>query len=332
MMNYVHERRSVHTPNPTTGAYVRRITEDAKRWSAFATTHAQEYSGLSPEKIHRKALDAVAFTLACRAHALAVPSKLAHTSRHQETLQVLAEIDLLPGTQLCTEMSARTDSEEVADPEVAGPEIAIYFGRQRLGVVQRKHAWLRPLLPFGATVHLLAVTGGDAPRKFYGCNVCFAHVGAAIARLEAGGDGLGGTPCVDLAKRESAPQGRAQGQPQRVTSNSVSVAPGGEDIVLWRDTDGAARASVEHIVRHSPTGIEWASAGSGAADLAYSILCHVAGEDAARRHAYFFKHEVVARVPFAGGVIAASTVRQWLREKELLGLPALAAAADPRSS
>ena len=72
-------------------------------------------------------------------------------------------------------------------------ELLVSFADVILGEVQRKHtAWLRPLLQYGASVHLLAVTGTEQPEKYLGCNVAFAHVSEAVWRLQehAGGDGL----------------------------------------------------------------------------------------------------------------------------------------------
>ncbi len=50
-----------------------------------------------------------------------------------------------------------------------------------------------------------------------------------------------------------------------------------------RTADGTAVVSVNsepltHIVRHSPTGLEWGYGGSGPADTALSILCDFFGE------------------------------------------------------
>lgn len=99
-----------------------------------------------------------------------------------------------------------------------------------LGQLQPKHAWLRPLIAFGATAHLLRVSGTGDPRKYYGCNVASGHVGLTIKRLrKAGGDGTNGTATLPI---------------------------GWEDMRLWGDRRGITRANVPHVVRHSPTGIE----------------------------------------------------------------------------
>ena len=95
----------------------------------------------------------------------------------------------------------------------------------------------------------------------------------------------------------------------------ADTQPDALDVVLYRRIDGCAVATLDHITRHSPTGIEWGYAGSGPADLALSILARVAGMDEAERHYHAFLHAVVACLPEAGGLVRASDVRAWLREQ-----------------
>ncbi len=85
-----------------------------------------------------------------------------------------------------------------------------------------------------------------------------------------------------------------------------------DDVVLWRTLEGEARASVPHAAQHSPTGIEWGYGGSGPADLARSVLLALVDERAANALYHRFKHEVVAAVPQAGGVLRATDVRAWV--------------------
>ncbi len=54
---------------------------------------------------------------------------------------------------------------------------------------------------------------------------------------------------------------------------------------------------VKHIVRHSPTGIEWGYAGSGPADAARSILRAIYPPEYADRYYHDFKWEHVAHWP-----------------------------------
>ena len=85
-----------------------------------------------------------------------------------------------------------------------------------------------------------------------------------------------------------------------------------DDVVLFRRVDGAACATVPHVVRHSPTGIEWGYEGSGPADLARSVLLALTDEPTADSLYQRFKAEVVAHVPHAGGVLRAAEVRAWV--------------------
>lgn len=76
-------------------------------------------------------------------------------------------------------------------------------------------------------------------------------------------------------------------------------------------TDGASEQPLAHFARHSTT-YEWGYYGAGPSDLARSILAAVAGDDAAELHAYEFKCEVVAGLPYAGWTLAIGDVRAWL--------------------
>ena len=87
-----------------------------------------------------------------------------------------------------------------------------------------------------------------------------------------------------------------------------------DDVVLWRRIEGSAHASVPHLRRHSD-GLDWGRLGAGPSDLAYSVLAALCGRPAAERHAADFASEVVARVPFAGGVLRARDVRAWAAER-----------------
>ena len=89
------------------------------------------------------------------------------------------------------------------------------------------------------------------------------------------------------------------------------TATDGDDIVLFRRIDGSACASVNHVVRHSPTGIDWGP-GSGTAaraDLALSIVIHLAGPESTGNAGCKDLAEALARVPRAGGVIRASDLQ-----------------------
>ncbi|MDT7858349.1 DUF6166 domain-containing protein [Rubrivirga sp. S365] len=190
-----------------------------------------------------------------------------------------------------------------------------------LGLVQSKHlGWVRPLVPFGLTVYLARVTGAGAASRGYrlGCNVAFGHVGEALRRLAdgaSGGDGASTVPSVDgRSPLRLVVPGEVRHEPIGVPVRPEYEALTGDadDVVLWRTLEGEAHASVPHAARHSPTGIEWGYGGSGPADLALSVLLALTDERTANTLYHRFKHEVVAAVPEAGGVLRAADVRRWV--------------------
>lgn len=85
------------------------------------------------------------------------------------------------------------------------------------------------------------------------------------------------------------------------------------DVRLWRER-GYAEADVPHVVRHSPSGIEWGYGGSGPADLAYSILAHIYGPAVAEALYQRFKWDVVARIPRDAReyVLPAERIAAWV--------------------
>ena len=84
------------------------------------------------------------------------------------------------------------------------------------------------------------------------------------------------------------------------------------NIELIRSPHATALGLEQHIVRHSPTGIEWGYGGSGPADLALSILTQYAGQEFADRHYQQFKFDVIASIPRTGGTITAKQIEQWI--------------------
>src|SRR5690606_32800270 len=74
----------------------RRLADEAWAWARFAL----ERAALPPEKLYRKALDALAFSLDAGAHHFAVPSKLVGVREHQEALVALHELGVPFGTRL----------------------------------------------------------------------------------------------------------------------------------------------------------------------------------------------------------------------------------------
>ncbi|MEP0547491.1 MAG: DUF6166 domain-containing protein [Rhodothermales bacterium] len=227
------------------------------------------------------------------------------------------------------------DVEEVPTDNATDnrPRLVVSYEGEELGAVQPKHVpWLRPLIPFGAGIYLVRVTGQE--RDFtLGLNCCFSRVGNAVAALNHalgtdlgddghGGDGASQTPTgAALVEAQPRPDHGGDGAAGglRLVSPGLCVAKSQaaslahpDDVVLFRALDGTAQATVKHVVRHSPSGIEWGYDGSGPADLARSVLLAHTDEATADRVYQDFKAEVVALVPKAGGVIRAADVRAWL--------------------
>ena len=90
-----------------------------------------------------------------------------------------------------------------------------------------------------------------------------------------------------------------------------------EDVICRREAGSAVVEGVkQEWVWHSPSGFEWGSGGSGPAYLALNILlAATGGRDFAAEHHQEFKWRFVARLPFDGGVIAASEIREWVMER-----------------
>lgn len=74
--------------------------------------------------------------------------------------------------------------------------------------------------------------------------------------------------------------------------------------------DGEA---LRHIVRHSPTGLEWGYGGSGPADTALSLLTHHFGHQGrAERHYQQFKVDIVAGLPRDGWTLTSEQIEDWM--------------------
>ena len=134
----------------------------------------------------------------------------------------------------------------------------------------------------------------------------------------AGGGMPSPAPAVSMASC-NVPEARPSTALRLVVSPSVPIRPEHEaltadpdDVVLYRRLDGSAHATVDHVVRHSPTGIDWGRRGSGPADLALSVLHRLADPHCAEALYQRFEVEVVARVPSPGGLIRAADVRAWV--------------------
>jgi len=88
-----------------------------------------------------------------------------------------------------------------------------------------------------------------------------------------------------------------------------------EDIVCFRDGEGAHTNIPRRITRHSPDGFEWGYGGSGPADFALNILSIFIGQEDAERYYQEFKFEIIAALPHEGGVIKQETILMWLKER-----------------
>ena len=301
---------------PESEARAKRIAAEAQRWLAFAG----ERSRMRSETILAKTIQSACFSAQSGASSFAVPSKLVGVRAHQRTLWALVR-------------DGYTGYERLAvDTTVGG--VVVWRGDEILGEVQSKHVpWVRPLVAFGLTVHLSRVTGHETEGHTLGVNVVFGGVGRALAALaEALGD-LDGAASGDGAAGDGAPVNLRLVVPEAPSErSSPEEAPEQmQDIVLWRDARGTAHASLgtaegaplSHVVRHSPTGIEWGYGGSGPSDLALSVLTAVVGAEAAERHYRALVAEVVSRAPKVGGVMRAERIRAWLCSQEAVSQEAI---------
>ena len=265
------------------------LTDQAARWA----DHVLATESLPPAYVVRKALDAVAFSLAHGLRQLSVPSKLVGTSRYPHAVEALTLDDQRPVEALPRLTVSHT--------------LAVYAVRsdrslQPVGRVQPKHAaWLAPLLRAGAGVRLHQVTG--LGRRAQGLPTTLG-VNVRIVVW----------PALDgLSPRRRGPGPRMAAEP----SIGYDAGGGGERtpalaVRLWRDADGTARMSCPHVVRHSPSGPEWGYGGSGPADCARSVLLALTDEATADAHFQDFKAEVIARLPEHGAVIQRTVALAWL--------------------
>ena len=301
-------RTPAGTRIPAAEVGARRVAREAERWLAFALGLTR----MRPRTLTRKALSACAFSVHHGTRSLAVPSKLVGTSQHQRRLREIASDARGTGT-----------SWDALDLDVQDDRVAVFHRGERLGEVQSKHLpWVLPLVPFGLGLCLTRVTGTDRAsdaRYRLGCNVAFVGVGEALAetageRTAPGGDGALWAPSRSPLRLVVPGEAQVYSDPVEVKLLPEREALTGDpdDVVLWRTRKGTAHASVPHVVRHSPTGIEWGYLGSGPSDLALSVLTALSDERAAGALYQRFKAEVVARVPEEGGVLRAAEVRAWV--------------------
>ncbi|HEX8298203.1 MAG TPA: DUF6166 domain-containing protein [Rubricoccaceae bacterium] len=298
------DRTATYTSIPEPEARVRHIAAEAGRWLAFAT----ERTRMAPQMLTAKALDSTAFSVATGAAGFAVPSKLTGVKPYQRALW-----------QIVRDGYRTFDALETDTATTSG--VRVSYGDTLLGEVQPKHVgWVRPLVPFGLTVHLARITGSETEGRTLGVNIVFGHIGQAITALGnalgTSGDGASGDGSTRPAvfPVPALPRNRSTGD--GASGRLRLVVPDPLDVVLVRDIDGTARATVAHVSVHSPTGIDWGRLGAGPTDLAIAVLTAVAGAGIAERHSAAFAVEVIARIPYAGGVLRAARVRDWLARQQ----------------
>ena len=297
------------TSIPPGEAHARRIAREAFRWGAFVS----ERTRMRSTTIQQKSLEAACFSVAKRTSSLAIPSKLSGVRPHQRRLWVM--------------LRQRVPAWAELTLDIRESEIVVLYEDERIGSMQGKHyGWVRPLASTGARLYLAKITGSEKAGYTLGVNVIVGHVGQALDRLldvlgeaglGSGGDGIasmrgvggdgaaGGLRLVTPAGSTAAPTATPTPTPE--------AEP--DDIVLYRDIDGTARATVNHVPRHSHA-IEWGYHGSGPADLARSILLAFTDEATAERLHQAFKATVIAAVPTAGGVVRAADVRAFIAANE----------------
>jgi hypothetical protein len=87
-------------------------------------------------------------------------------------------------------------------------------------------------------------------------------------------------------------------------------------IVCKRLPDGTAEVSgCKHVVRHSPTGMEWGYGGSGPSDLALSALTQWFGPEIADLFYMDYKFKFVATLHRQGGELWFSDAFDWFIEE-----------------
>lgn len=94
--------------------------------------------------------------------------------------------------------------------------------------------------------------------------------------------------------------------------------PGGCDVAKLRYLDGGKtrRSRLRHVVRHSPTGLEWGYGGSGPADLALSLCVDALGKELAEELYQEFKWRVVVHLPWNGWRLSRSYIQEWAAQQK----------------
>ena len=136
---------------------------------------------------------------------LLVPTKLVGVSAFQPTLRQLAARGPAAGLPLRLEVQRGRVAAFATDASTNEPATGSPDGRL-LGLVQAKHAWLAPLVAYGARAVLLQVTGGSADKPTHGVNLALTGLGEAILAYERAGGAEAPTPMRLASRPGSGPK------------------------------------------------------------------------------------------------------------------------------
>jgi hypothetical protein len=106
-------------------------------------------------------------------------------------------------------------------------------------------------------------------------------------------------------------------------SGKTTADPGVVTVARRVDAQTIHSKPLKHLVRHSPTGMNWGYGGSGPADLARSILGDFLGIDDPHPALYQqFKFEKIAPLNQDGHwAIPADVIVKWLNRSDILSMP-----------
>jgi hypothetical protein len=91
----------------------------------------------------------------------------------------------------------------------------------------------------------------------------------------------------------------------------------GTGTVVGRKTVLVNGKPLEHRVKHSPSGMNWGYGGSGAADLALSILWDLYGEEYAQANYQRFKWDIISKLPQdQSWKITEEEIERWKQNRE----------------
>lgn len=130
-----------------------------------------------------------------------------------------------------------------------------------------------------------------------------------------------GPVCLAAVRAEAAAQERETNQiPGRVVTdvqNGYAGVRTRDGVIVVAIRDGR-QSPLRHVVRHSPTGLEWGYGGSGPAGLALSILADYLGNrEMAEEMHQDFKWAFVARWDRDGWELGLDEIDRWLEGRQM---------------